>query len=287
MADAIRACGLEPVMLRSKEVDVLKGATRAYLLARVPVILIGSVYAENEPDREKGVHAVVVTGFGTTTASNPSGLPNLEAYRLGKLYAHDDGVGPFARMEFISGGDGEEATLTTSAAPTSDGIGSHFFRPEGLLIPVYHKIRVAYPNILAQLSKFDSYLAWLRENGAHVAQFIWDIRLTTVNDYKRECIDNAALGTRRRTLLEAPMPRFMWLVRGIEGASGAVDLLFDATGLETTDLCFRSVTHGTDIVEWLRVFSDAVPSQARDFGCDGIVRRLIESQPSVDHASDE
>ena len=34
MADAVRACGLEPVMLRTGDVNVLKGAARAYLLGK-------------------------------------------------------------------------------------------------------------------------------------------------------------------------------------------------------------------------------------------------------------
>ena len=75
---------------------------------------------------------------------------------------------------------------TTSVAPLSETIGSHFFRPEGLLLPVYHKLRVAYPTVLATAKRFDELLSWLREHGAILPDFTWDIRLTTVSDYKQE-----------------------------------------------------------------------------------------------------
>jgi hypothetical protein len=171
-------------------------------------------------------------------------------------------------------GDGHP-TLTTSVAPSSEAIGSHFFRPEGLLLPVYHKLRVAYPTVLAVATRFNELLAWLRENGAILPDFTWDIRLTTVNDYKRECLDNAALGGARRGVLEATMPRFIWLLRGNE-PSGALDILLDATGLEQMPLCFRCVAHGTDLPEWFAGLRAQVIAGSRQFGCEDIAERILE-----------
>ena len=63
----------------------------------------------------------------------------LKSNCISKFYVHDDGVGPFARMAFEPLDTNGHPTLTTSVAPSSEAIGSHFFRPEGLLVPVYHK----------------------------------------------------------------------------------------------------------------------------------------------------
>ena len=113
MADAIRACGLEPVMLRTADITVLKGAARAYLLGRIPVLMIGGIYDENEPKDEKAVHAVTICGFCSKDAEQQEGQIRLESDRISKFYVHDDGVGPFARMLFEPiDGDGHPKLTT-------------------------------------------------------------------------------------------------------------------------------------------------------------------------------
>ena len=275
MADAIRGCGLEPVMLRTTDAGVLKGATRAYLLGGIPVLMVGGVYETAAPTKEIAVHAVAITGFSSGLDAPAADTLALEASRITKLYVHDDGVGPFARMEFVTAPGEGGAVLTTSAAPSSDGIGTHQFCPDLLLVPVYHKIRVAYPTMLATLTRFEALLSWLRGEEAGIPGFTWDIRLTTVNDYKRECIDDAALGRGRREVLEAAMPRFIWLVRGTTADLGRLDLLFDATGVDTVDGCFRCVTYGTDIVEWFKALSHSVLDDGQKFQCGSIVKAII------------
>ncbi len=105
-------------------------------------------------------------------------------------------------------------------------------------------------------------------------EFTWDIRLTTVNDYKRECLDNAALGDGRRRVLEAAMPRFIWLLRGT-ASDGALDILLDATGLEQMPLCFQSVAHGTDVPEWFAALRPQVLEGSREFGCADIAEQIL------------
>jgi hypothetical protein len=274
MADAVRACGLEPVMLRTKDIAVLKGAARAYLLGRIPVLMIGGIYAAEKPLEEKAVHAVAITGFCSAEDQANDSQLRLESNRISKFYVHDDGVGPFARMAFEPLDTNGHPTLTTSVAPSSEAIGTHFFRPEGLLVPVYHKLRVAYPTVLAATTGFDSLLKWLRAAGAELPIFTWDIRLTSVNDYKQECLGNPALGEARRGILEASMPRFIWLVRGVE-ASGTLDILLDATGLEQMPLCFRCVAHGTELPTWFDAMRDQVVEGSRQFGCESIAAQIL------------
>jgi hypothetical protein len=274
MADAVRACGLEPVMLRTHDIAVLKGAARAYLLGRIPVLMIGGIYGASTPLDEKAVHAVAITGFCSSDDATPEGQLRLESNRISKFYVHDDGVGPFARMAFEPLDGNGHPTLTTSVAPTSEAIGSHFFRPEGLLVPVYHKLRVAYPTVLATTAAFDGLLSWLRADGAELPEFSWDIRLTNVNDYKQECLDNAALGDARRAILEASMPRFIWLVRGTE-PNGTLDILLDATGLEQMPLCFRCVAHGSALPDWFDAMRDEVTEGSRQFGCESVATQIL------------
>lgn len=279
MADAVRACGLEPLMLRTTDTALLKGAARAYLMGHIPVLMIGGLYAKGstfDPKDEIAVHAVAVTGFGIKADGDPGTGLQLESAKITKFYAHDDGVGPFARMEFLNDAD-ESALLSTSLATESEKIGAQVFLPEGLLVPVYHKVRIAYPAILAKLHQFHDLLEYLRADGAILPNLTWDIQLITVNDYKSECIDKSLRGDQRQRLLEAQMPRYIWLARGRDG-SNTVDLLFDATGLETVDFCFRCVDDGTNLVEWLVALRDAALDAAQSFECEEIVQQVLSAE---------
>jgi len=90
----------------------------------------------------------------------------------------------------------------------------------------------------------------------------------------RRCLGNANLGDARRGILEAPMPRFIWLVRGVE-PSGTLDILLDATGIEQMNLCFRCVAHGTDLPAWFAGMREEVIEGSRQFGCEDIAEQIL------------
>lgn len=74
-----------------------------------------------------------------------------------------------------------------------------------------------------------------------IPQFEWDVFLSNVNGYKAEVIDDDSRSAgQRRALLEAPMPKFMWrAVATLPGGAKAIEVLFDATGIELGEYCFR------------------------------------------------
>jgi len=257
MADAVRACDLEPLHIGATDPDVLRATVYAYAGADVPVVLVGDVVDLAEPPNATEPvappsHAVTVTGYNVAAASGTA-LDRLRSDRIDKLYVHDDAVGPFARMMFENT---VQSTLTTSLAATKTEIGQRRFRPTMLLIPLYHKIRIPFGRVLGDVKTLIHFIGSLRASGApgldqDLAPCEWDVRLTTVNEYKRDVFEKRKV-QKARAVLERPMPRFIWVARATHPDQRGFDLLFDATGIEADDLCFARVDRGSPIPGVLR-----------------------------------
>ncbi len=246
MATAIRQVGLEPTLINAADEAVFLSTTYAYVRGRVPALLLGSLENLEDPNKPKvlGHHAIVVAGFslGHETAK-PQGRHGLRltASRIDKLYCHDDQVGPFARMACTRAGS--KLALSTSWPDDANKRGNVFFVPQALLLPLYHKIRIPFSAALEEVIAFDAFLAGLRKAfpSLPIPTLEWDLALAYVNDYKTAILqEHPPIGSRRATL-ESPMPKFIWCARGVEAGSATLDLLFDATGVELGDYCFRVV----------------------------------------------
>jgi hypothetical protein len=191
MAEAIRAVGLEPLTLTVPEDDdiTLRAAVYAYLRARIPVIL-GVLLCDTATTVVMGEHAVAVTGFklsGTPAAPLTESGFRLRAARMQKIYAHDDQVGPFARMEFdgkqieVNLGDGRGPapvqTLSTSWRNDSGTTTDVRAAPLIVLVPLYHKIRIPYEDIIQVVIDFHKFLATVPPLNEVIgaSQLEWDI----------------------------------------------------------------------------------------------------------------
>ena len=106
MAQAIRQVGLEPLVYGSGNVSIeFKSIIYAYLKAGIPVLIgVELLDITQNPPRSIGLHAVTVTGFGIDDTSMPQpdkvGFMSYSS-RLDRIYAHDDQIGPFARMKIL------------------------------------------------------------------------------------------------------------------------------------------------------------------------------------------
>lgn len=217
-----------------------------------------------------GKHAIAVTGFSLSdTPPIPYGPTNflLRASRIDRLYGHDDGVGPFARMllstlleytaEEADGKIKAEGTpaLCTSWRDSRRQIGGVYAVPNTLLIPLYHKIRIPFRSALTTVIDLDNLVEWLRQlNLVPLSQrLIWDIYLTTVNEFKEEFAHSATVPAqyRREVLLQA-MPRFIWQATAESDGVKVLDLLFDATDIEQGSFFVRAVEYDVNLAYLLR-----------------------------------
>lgn len=271
-AQAIRSIGLAPYWVdcsQESNLYTLKSNIYAYAKGKVPVLLVGEIFSTKR-NMKLGLHAVAVTGYCYTEA-DPQPAPQtdflLEASRIGKVYAHDDQVGPFARMEFRPGGhtfDKHTRDCLSTSFEDSSGLQQHAqFLPDCLLVPLDHSIRIPFGTIHDLIVNFDKTLEPIRAGQAtttmfaHIAflqsRFRWEIYLTSINDFKSDVIKAGELkDDDRKNVLLHHLPRFMWRVTIFSGTSKLADLLFDTTGTRQGNLLVLMVEYDKMFCSWLR-----------------------------------
>ncbi len=238
MADAIRSVALEPLYLGTKNLELLLVSACAYLRAGIPCLLLGEIIEviPGVPHRPLGLHAVAVAGFSTPKGSAypydaPTTATLFSATSIVRLYAHDDQVGPFSRLQI-----NRVATrpLLTSWVDQNKNRGNVFLDPRIILLPLYHKIRVPITSIISTIVALDEWLETARLANILPLQkrIEWDISLTENSAFKADIYqDTAILTDFRASTLEYDLPRYIWRVNAISEGQRLFDLLFDATDL--------------------------------------------------------
>lgn len=276
MAHAIKDIGLEPyyVPINTNQLHILKETAYAYLQCQIPVVLIFELWDQSQPQPAlAGLHAASVSGFCLDKNHDAiSDEFSTKARRITKLYAHDDQVGPFARMEFDGGKicrpttsspSSHEAaeTLSTSFRKLGGAIGDMRVAPIGLLIPLYHKIRIPYASVHEAVRSFDDFLKLMVRWASSDQQQIdldWDISLTTGTDFKRKILEPdtaGALEETRTEILCQSFPRFLWKASAYLDENLLLDLLFDATDIEHGGFFVRAIEWNTHLASLLRIIS--------------------------------
>lgn len=250
MAQAVRGVGLEPLLIGAKDPATIQTTVYAYLESKIPVLLVFDL--KDDPTGEvTDRHGVAVTGFSLgKTAPAPYGNTGLllTATRIDKLYVHDDQVGPFARMEF----SGQE--IKTSWIGTDGKIGSISALPKLMLVPLYHKIRIPLETVVKIIMIFDQFLEWMRSarNSPLTARAVWDVKLTSIAELRREVVASGLAGDSRERALTTSMPRFIWRASASIDGVNVFDLLFDATDIEQGKLFFAAIEYDAATVAFVK-----------------------------------
>jgi len=270
MARAIKNVELEPYPVRVANDYVLKSTVYAYLKNGIPMILGFPLFDTTYvPNKNKGKHAVALAGYNLPEGDPVPGPNNfrLKANRINKFYAHDDQVGPFARMIFdnvpVTIHDENDNPINIPSISTSwkgdDGvIGSVRAMPELLLVPLYHKIRIPFGCFHDQIMEFDPLIGHIFQITSNdfgdPAKYEWDLYLTTVNEIKSELINESGLGAERKKLLTSGMPKYIWRATVCYEDEKVLDILFDATDLEQSSFVFNIILYHTNFASNLQNF---------------------------------
>ena len=209
MAHAIRNVGLEPYLIDATHKDVVKATIYAYQRAKIPLIL-GALLKNNATGVDLGRQAVTITGYrlDKDKIEFRGHRFYLKSSRISKIYAHDDQVGPFARMEFHD----TDSALTISWKDQLTGkLGNIDAVPRLLIIPLYNKLRIPFDVILGLIFKLDSILNIIDDSlRIGISNIEWDIYLIQSNELKCEVFSSDLDDAQKLRLLHTNMPKFIW-----------------------------------------------------------------------------
>lgn len=258
MAHAIRNVGLEPFLINARSHDFLTSSIYAYIKGKIPMIfgvMIVEAPVHGKAAKELGRHAVTITGF--ELAADKVQFTDKDFYlkssRIKKIYVHDDGVGPFAKMQFDK--KAPKFSLSTGGADGTDRA-----IPELLIIPLYHKIRIPYKSILGIIYSLDQYIKTIAKNAeSPLPDFEWNIFLSEIADFKESIFISTLQADYKRNILTTKLPRFIWRALCEVDGSPRIEFLFDATDIEQGKIfvtyveyddaigtIFKTIAEGTD-----------------------------------------
>lgn len=217
VAFAIRRAELSPLCICVKQAghvermfrkSIILTNIRAYLELGVPLLLFGDVL--DDSGRVNGAHALVVNGYHMGGISQKKRFGGVAAETIDKLYLHDDQLGPYARAKIDRSVLG--ADLEVSWADSSESVGGYKFRINYLVVPLYHKIRVDYECVWRNAIEMQQLLTGVNEL-LGIDDVSWDFVLATNNEFKQQVKqDNLIDDSTKLDLLEASLPRFLWIV---------------------------------------------------------------------------
>lgn len=299
MALAMRSLHLETFFEGALDAYVIKSTVYAYLRSRIPVVLI-----VNLDDISKGVnnrihmgrHTVTIAGYSLghdkaipySSQENSNGTHDnkgrakkgflLTASKIDKIYVHDDQVGPFARMEFDNFKMGKTYnSLSTSRLGENKKPNSVRAKPDIILIPIYHKIRIPFNVILEGVAEFDFILEKYREKWelGFSQRLEWDIFLTENKDLKSSIKSSNLKDEYRAEILLQGMPRFMWRASAYFKDKLILDLLFDATDIEQGAFFVRAIVYDRVFSKLLK-FINSLDKYIGKLFEDGLGRKILE-----------
>lgn len=283
MASSVREDGLEPLLCNFINTSYLKALVRAYLSVGVtPVLGMNLHYADESGFLENGIskakpignHAVAVVGYNISDTQPiplfkvddiPTKLNSinqkdiyLKSSAIDKIYVHDDEIGPFAKMEFINEYWQHLKTRWQMYRDPAEEVNATV---KDILLPKPHKIRISFNTVFSIIREFNSlYLKSWYDRGCLI---IWDIYLTTVNDFKKEIRDKNKScfnsDMHKIDILTLNLPRYLWRVDGYMHGYENTDqdninftLLFDATDIENSDIFICGIHY--DLVSRIDIF---------------------------------
>lgn len=210
----------------------LKGFIYAYLKMGLPVLL--GIQIE-----DRGDHLITLNGYSIDPQLNTHDEFNgfgieLASDKITKFYAHDDQIGPFAKLEFNENNANSginyqfiSAWWRTRDAQDKDLLGAN---ATSIIVPIIDRIKVIYEDILdeSMINKF------LIETYFEDIQLSWDIFLIKSNDYKKELLEELvkvditkANFANAYSVFQKSLPQYIWVVKGYLQGEERKELLFD------------------------------------------------------------
>lgn len=238
---SIESVGLEPELRNDssffKDITNFKRFTYAYNRAGIPVLIAIKIDG-------LGYHLITIGGYAKEEQPfKKSGEISLRADLITRFYAHDDQVGPFCRLGF------KKNKLETSW--WKDDKGHEYRKAEitALVVPLYHKIRICFEDVLIRTRALDKYIELLKLPDEPV----WDIFLISNREYKNWIVSQKSIPEKSRKQVGwASYPYYIWVARMYFKGIKVFDLIFDTTDVSMGFFCIDINVFSND---WQRLLT--------------------------------
>lgn len=266
IGNVIDSIGLEFELRNSDElltdINYYKSFIYAYLKAGIPVLL--GIEIESI-----GRHLITITGYreNQTAFENKSSI-SLYAEKIERFYAHDDQVGPYSRLGF----DQNANKVITSWWKNEDGTIKYKAQVISVFVPLYHKIRINFENILEQIKVFDYYLYMRLSKSFEV---VWDVFLAFSNKYKENYSEIA--GSNADLIHKVrfhSLPKHIWIARAFVSNSPIIEFVFDSTDVSEGFYCHLVNILNSNILEIIH--EDLNDQKFRDFIANKMHKKYLK-----------
>ncbi len=162
MATAIHAFGYNPHVFQRAESDDFFFALKTYLRSGIPVIVRARVI-------DGDLHALTLVGFRERTRDDATSdleirsgdRTRLKSRGIERWYAHDDRLGPYARLGFVADDEGRHTHLRL--LPSEPGF-KHLEAPmvfSEAIVPLYPKLRLTAEELIGFAVDFSPVVRFL------------------------------------------------------------------------------------------------------------------------------
>lgn len=249
----LRSCNLVPEYFEfskteSPRINLLKELIFAYCSSGFPLIL--GIEVCDIKGKSKGLHAVTILGY--SVGENIEGS-ELYSHEIDKLYIHDDRYGPFLMIEFKDNAFSVRLNKNLQVT-TEQSFDEEIYRPDTLIMGLYHKIRIPYmsirstcillnKNIIAMLDNIKD--TTFLEEIKMLKSIKWDISIIENSDLKNKIINNPTILEKEYTLTQ-PWPKYIWNAKIMIENNCEFELLFDATDIEQSNVFLGCIVYDSD-----------------------------------------
>jgi len=263
--NSIKENGLAPFVVEPKSMSDdernawgpfgLMSHVYAYLKAGLPIILAVFRYKDKPvlSDKPSEYHAITLVGYkekGFEYKEKGTEHINLVSSAIGELYCHDDQIGPFASINQSCCKD-----YFVLECDTDKGLKKMYFKPDTIIIPIYHKIRIPFSIIYSKIKHFQQLLLDLRnlcpdrddceENDSF--NYTWDIYLSSVSEYRDMIINSRQLSKeRKKQLISENCPKYLWIATAYSNCECNFSIVFDATDFDHGNCLLKVIDFSCD-----------------------------------------
>ena len=201
MVNCVRSMGLDVETIGVKSDDAIQTAVTTYIDAGLP--LIAALELINRDNQAKLRHAVVVSGYRCDCNNN-----------LKEMYVHDDGIGPYSRVDF-----GENFKEWNNEWSIEFSV-----TLEKLLVPIYPKIRLPFWRMYSLYQDLKTKII-----NSDMPNYDLRLCLTSVRRYKKFLLKKSIY--EKEKVLTQSLPRFIWIIRAYDNDKPKYDLIYDGISL--------------------------------------------------------